>query len=206
MIQNSISDIPEADLIEMLIKNQYWRSFLLNIKGIPDDPKISLSVPLSSIPGYQGSGDIDLLLCAKKAPCLATAIQVKRVKVKNSTFKKENPNKLKELQKGVRQTNQLVDIGFSQVCFFIFVVVDSRILNEGKVSYDGLNPTLREKINCERHIAGLDSRAGVLQYDFVQPMDHPPLVNGTVDIKLVRLATEMHQKEEITRLFADKGR
>src|SRR5205807_941816 len=103
-------------------------------------------------------------------PDLAIAIEAKRVKVRSGRL-----NKLHDFKKGVRQANLLARIGFSQVYLFVFVVVDSREQNAGRMSYDGTDSYLRSVIEQAISVSDLDPRVGLMHYEFVQPMDHAPL-------------------------------
>lgn len=172
---------------------------MVNIRGIPSDAIHRLAVPMQGIPG-KPKGDVDILLLEPGAPAHATAIEVKRVKVSETTFKTGKPNKIKELKKGIRQANTLADIGFSQVYYFVFVVVDSRDHNCGRCTYDGLTQGLKATIDQSVSLClkGLAPRIGLMHYEFVQPMDDGPLGTGTYKGGLKRLAKPFPQPSEIT--------
>jgi hypothetical protein len=121
MIHPSIASIPEGSLVQHLLSDRHWRSRSLGIRGIPDNSLAFQRVLLSGAPGGF-EGDVDILLCAKNLPNVATAIEVKRVKVGASAFRSGRPNKLHEFEEGVRQANLLARVGFSQVYLFVLVV------------------------------------------------------------------------------------
>jgi hypothetical protein len=158
-------------------------------------------VPLSGLPD-KPRGDVDILLVVPGRPDLATAIQVKRIKVGAAALRTRRPNKLHELKKGVRQANVLARIGFSQVYLYVFVVVDSREQNAGRISYDGPSSELRSLIRQVISPRGLDQRVGLIHFEFVQPMDDEPLGSGTYGADLVRLAESMAQPPEVTTWVA----
>ena len=77
-LQESIAEIPEADLVRRLLADTYWRDRFLNIHGIPDRANTYPEVMLEPLGAM---GDIDILAVDPNAPHFATGIQVKRVKV-----------------------------------------------------------------------------------------------------------------------------
>lgn len=83
--QSSISGIGEQKLVRALRANPVLWDSITNIVGLPEDPLVRLEVPLDGAPG-QPKGDIDILLFERYWPISATAIQVKRIKVKANAF------------------------------------------------------------------------------------------------------------------------
>ena len=130
------------------------------------------------------------------------AIEVKRIKVHAPTFASGIPNKLQEYDKAVEQANLLARVGFAQVYLYVFVVVDSRHHNEGRVTYDGLTPELRARIEAVISPERLEARVGLAVHELIQPMDHPPLITGAGGIHLRRVAMAVQQPEELTRWLA----
>lgn len=179
----------------------HWRSRLLNIHGIPRESIPFQRVPLNGLPGTP-VGDVDILLSVPGRPELATAIQVKRVKVGAAALRDQRPNKLQEFKKGVRQANLLAKIGFSLVYLYVFVVVDSREINAGRSLYKGLTKELRSLIERAISPHGLHVRVGLMYHEFVQPMDNVPLGTGTYFGHLVRSARPISQPAEVTSWVA----
>jgi len=202
-VYSSIADIPEARLIKLLIMDRQWHSRILGIKGIQSNSTPLLSVPLRGLPGNP-SGDIDILLVVPGRPDLATAIEVKRIKVGAAAFQTGGPNKLRGFKEGVRQANTLAKIGFSQVYLYIFVVVDSREQNTERISYKGLSLELKSWIEQNISPRELVQRVGLMHFEFVQPMDDEPLGVGTFSGHLVRLADSMSQDPEVTAWVAQQ--
>jgi hypothetical protein len=185
---DSIADIKESELVQRLIDDPHWRSDILGLQGMPDRPQILRGALLSGAPG-SFEGDADLILFESGKPEIATAIEVKRIKIQASTFESGKPNKLREYPKAVEQANRLVAVGFAQVYLYIFVVVDSRTNNNGECTYDGLTPDLSAKVQACISLENLEPQIGLVVHEFVQPMDHPPLTTGTYGGHLHRLAT-----------------
>jgi len=200
MIHQSLATIPEDSLVQHLLSDRHWRSRLLGIRGIPDNVLVIQRVLLAGVPGGF-EGDVDILLCAKNQPNLATAIEVKRVKVGPSAFLRGRPNKLHEFDKGVRQANLLAQVGFSQVYLFVLVVVDSREQNTG-ISYDGPTSDLQGIIRKTISTKDLVQRVGLMYYELVQPMDHAPLSVGTYGGHLERIAETTEQPHPLTQWVA----
>ena len=201
LTHRSIADIPEAALVKRLITDPYWRWRLLQIYGIPADSIPFPSVPLRGLTG-QSQGDVDILLSVPGRPDLATAIEVKIIKVGAAALRNQTPNKLRGFKEGVRQSNRLARIGFSQVYLYVFVVVDSREKNAGRITYEGLPPELRRLIERAISPSGLDTRVGLMYHELVQPMDNEPLGTGTYSGHLVRLAELAAQPAELTAWVA----
>jgi len=167
----SIADIPEHSLVERLMEEPHWRCRLLEIYGIPTPSIPFQRVHLSGLTG-KSQGDVDILLSVPGRPDMATAIEVKRIKVSAKGLRNQRPNKLSKLKKSVRQANQLAGIGFSQVYLYVFVVVDSREKNAGRYAFEGLPVGLRSSIERDISPSGLDNRVGLMYHEFVQHI-HP---------------------------------
>lgn len=192
----SIADLEEKDLIHRLLSDGHWRQRLLGLHGIPDDALVYQEVPLEGLGKLEG--DIDILLVPPSRPESSTAIQVKRVKVSASTFTTNAPNKLTELRKLKNQANPLARIGFWQVYCFVLVVVDSRNNNAGVFSYEGLTPLLRAKIDKAISLEALTERVGLVHFEFVQPIEDPPLGAGTFFAHPKRMAQPTTQSAVVT--------
>ena len=206
----SLADIPEEDLVYRLVRDRYWWSSVFDLAGFPPDPVIVARLRQEDIPPGNYRGDVDVLLCARNAPALATAIEVKRVKVKSveltaDGFLEARPNKLGDVAEGIRQANQLAKIGFSQVYLYVFVVVDTREQNSGEKSYADLSPKLRGQLDRAISPDGLEPRVGLLRGNFLQPKNESPLV-GASSLHFIRGATATAQPAELTTWVARKLR
>ena len=191
----SLADVQEGDLVGRILDETHWRERFLNIRGIPSSP-VCIAEVLTSDLGL--TGDIDLLVLAQGQPECATAIQVKRIKVSDSTFETGKPNKLAALPELYRQTNALVRLGFWQVFSYVVVVVDSRLQNVGSNIYNGLTHELKEHIQSAIRTDGLHEKAGLIKAEFVQSMDDRPLGAGTFHAQLIRPAIQAEQPTRIT--------
>ena len=95
----------------------------------------------------------------------------------------------------------LAQVGFSQVYLFVLVVVDSRDQNTG-ISYDGATSELQGIIRKTISTKDLVQRVGLMYYELVQPMDHPPLSVGTYGGHLERIAETAEQPHPFTQWVA----
>jgi hypothetical protein len=194
----SIADIDEAMLVERVVGDPHWRRTLLNLKGIPEGAEPSFRVPLGRlVAGAQG--DVDLLLVAPGRPFDAVAVEVKRFKVSLAGVRAGLANKLGEFKKGVAQANRLARMGFSQTYLWVVVVADTREQNEGQYTYEGLKSELRSSIDASISTCDLLPEVGLMQFEFVQPMDHAPFTLGTYGGHLKRLATARPQDESLSQ-------
>ena len=190
----SVADIAEMKLVKLLMDSPIWcQGRLLNIEGIDAASTLYQCVPLTGLPGSP-RGDIDLLLVPPSRPDHATAIEFKRIKIRDG-----EANKLQEFKKGVEQANRLAMIGFYQVYLYILVAVDSRATNEGQMSFaDGIGWELRNEIAELISPRCLKPGVGLMHWEFVQTTDHPPLGVGHGGGHLVRLAEPRAQSVEVT--------
>ncbi len=101
---------------------------------------------LRGVPHEEDKGDVDILLYNRDRPQHSVAIEVKRVKFSSEAIVTLRPNKVHELAKGVEQANRLARIGFSQVYFYPFIVVDSRVRNGGHNTWAGTSMEAKELI------------------------------------------------------------
>lgn len=204
----SLANIPEAKLVERLLADPYWRSNIVTLFGMPGDPVVLQMVSLNSAPGIrtEGPGDVDILLGSATRPDSATAIEVKRIKLRVNATRGGRPNKLRELKKAVEQANRLAKIGFSQVYLYVLVGVDTREQNRGKFSFEGASLELKRLIDREVSTSTCDliKRIGLYKCEFVQPMDFDPLMIGSHHMHLIRSAGIVTQSDELTRWVAQK--
>ena len=197
-MQESVADIPEGKLVGQLLGEAHWRDLILNLKGLPANPRIMQQGPLANAPGAP-KGDIDILLSPPGWPAEATAIEVKRIRFGEAAFEPAGqPNKLQEYRKGVAQANRLHALGFFQVYLYVLVVVDSRARNYDRIAFDGLTSEQRSLIEATVSLEHLQPGVGLAECTFVQPMDHPPLTVGTSGLHLRRAATPREQLRGLT--------
>ncbi len=198
----SIADIREDELVRRLLSNPLWRVDMFELHGIPRGMLDKQKVPLETAPG-RFKGDVDVLLCAPDHPAEAVAFEMKRIKFGISALRAGGrPNKLKEFDKAIQQANRLAQVGFWQVYLYVIVAVDAREQNAGKHSYQGLSSELKSLVASVITPQGLNTRVGLCDLEFTQPMDYAPLTVGAHGMRLHRLATTLPQSEELTNWVA----
>jgi hypothetical protein len=198
LLHDSIADITEGQFITRVLADVHHRESIFNIKGLElDGATVREGVQLHKF--RKGlSGDIDILVLPAGHPERATAIQVKRFKVGTKAVRTGRPNGLGEFKKGIKQANRNADLGFFQVYLWVFVLVDTREQNAGRFTYDGVDSLLRSRIHQAISPAGLHPRVGLMNFEWVQPMDRAPLEFGTYGGHLQRLANPADQPADLT--------
>jgi len=112
------------------------------------------------------------------------------------------PNRLEELEDGVRQANMLADIGFSQVYLYVVVVADTRKETMGQDVWAGLTSELRELIYRRVSALVLFKRIGIFRHDFIQTKDYEPFEVGSRQHHLLKPATALEQKHDLSHWVA----
>lgn len=202
----SITEVPEHDLVAMLLRDVYYRNTYLNIHGLrADDAVIWKDIPLrkfrKSVPG-----DVDILIVPNGAAEQSTAIQVKRYKLKiesdDADYSRQIGWMADLFSGGVRQANENAELGFSQVYLWIAVLIDSRVRNAGRYTYDGADSRLRSAIENTISTARLAPCVGLIRNNFVQGMDRAPFELLATGLSIKRKATIADQPQELTRWLA----
>ena len=202
-LHESITEIGEHDFVAMLLRDLHYRNSYLNIHGLEaDDAVIWKDVPLRKFRKHL-PGDVDILVVPTGRAEQGAAIQVKRFKLKIESDDADYTLQIKGMadlfEKGVQQANSDAALGFSQVYLWIAVLIDSRIRNAGRLTYDGPDSTLRSQIKNTISTAKLHPRVGLIENEFVQGMDRPPFELSSSGLSLDRKATSVEQPEELTR-------
>jgi hypothetical protein len=202
---DSIANVHEGKLVEYLLAVPYWRQWMFGHYGIPDSPIYKERVPLNTAPGgLPLQGDIDVMLCASGHLEETVAYQVKRVKVSASQLRAKTLGKLQDLKKAVRQTNQLVDVGFWKVYLYIFALIDARELNlleDDRLHFNEIKHKISFAIG--NSIGNLNGRAGVFEVELVQLTDNQPTTFDQAGGHLRRQATAARQSYELTKWIGE---
>jgi hypothetical protein len=165
---------------------------------MPTELSAFAGVDLKGAPG-NFRGDIDVLLCPRSLPELATAISVKRIKFGVNAVRSGQPNKLGELEKATEQANRLADVDFHLVYSFVFVAIDTREQNAGKeMSFTGLPVELKQFVHSAVTTQGLNPRIGLYRTEYVQSMDDEPFSTGSFYGFLARNAEPVQQADSLT--------
>src|SRR6185312_77740 len=204
--QDSIADIHEDKLVEYLLTDPYWRQWMFGHYGIPSDPIYQDRLLLNTVPGgLPRKGDIDILLCGKGRFEEAVAYQAKRVKVGLAQLQARTPGKLKGIQEGVRQANDLADIGFWKVYLYIFALIDARELNllgDDRIHFNEINHKIQLAINSS--LQTLQNRIGVFTVELVQATDSHPMTFDHSHGHLRRPGEPVTQSYELTKWVSEQ--
>jgi len=192
---DSVADATELELVRHLIQDWHWGSPVINMFGAPKDTRYIPEVQLSE---FGKEGDIDLLCASRSHPQSAVAVQFKIAKIRGRTYQSLKPNKLDELRKLFKQTNILVELGFSRVFACLVILIDSRATPEGQNIVGGLTEELRSALDARISLEGLHLDAGYLQTHLVQVPDSAPLTTGEISSHMMRMATSIHQPASLT--------
>jgi hypothetical protein len=98
------------------------------------------------------------------------------------------------VEEGVRQANNAARVSrFSQVYLRFFVLANTLWVNGGRYTYDGPDSFGRSEVALSP--TGLDSRIGVMRFEWVRPMDRPSLGLATYGSSFEVPATRIEQSE-----------
>jgi len=102
------------------------------------------------------------------------------------------------MTRGVQQANETKRIGLAHAYLWIFVVIDTRARNNGWYTYDGADSLLRSRIERALSPVGLNPTVGLIEFEWVQPMDRPPFELSTHGGHLRKVADTTEQPAEVT--------
>jgi hypothetical protein len=206
---DSLAEIPEDKLVDRIVTDLLWGSEFFQFYGMPSRMVPRQCVSLLSAPGAP-RGDIDVLFIAPSLPEQAVAYQIKRVKCGINQLRNGRLGKLEEFKKLAQQANLLARMGFWQVYAYAIVVVDAREQNAneenaGKMTFEGLSPEMRSKVEFAVSSATqlFDARVGFGVMEFVQTMDSAPFTVGTHGLHVRRFSKPEEQDEELSKWVAD---
>lgn len=78
------------------------------------------------------------------------------------------------------------------------MAIDTRARNNGWYTFDGPDSLLRSRIQQAISPVGLDPTVGLMEFEWVQPMDRPPFELSTHGGHLRKLAEGTTQPLELT--------
>ena len=206
LLHRSITEPREPELVSHVLNDLHYRDTLFNIKGMrTKDARVLECVELREFRN-QLAGDIDILVIPNGSPEQSTAIQVKRFEARVSLDSEGHdavtggtPERFRKLmEKGVKQANLTKSVRFAHTCLWIFVVIDTRAKNNGWYTYDGPDSFLNSQIRQAISPVGLDPAVGLMQFEWVQPMDRPPLELTTQGGHLMKLADSTPRAPDLT--------
>lgn len=209
MDARSVADVPEHELVELLVRDPLLRSMILSATGSTVASRMQLRVPSSELaPDRNELGDVDLLAYEEAALHLAAAYEFKRVKVTREAFYTGNPNKLAEIAKAVHQANALERIGFSRVALAIVVVTDGRERVQFNFAFRGASHELLRTVDTAIDLSGLHPDVGACRFEVVQPIDRDFTLSGGISAKVLRIPRVRNQPPKLAErieLYASRA-
>jgi hypothetical protein len=199
MNTRSLAEIPEHDLVPLILRHSALRGMVLAAAGAHGADKMYFRVPAAALSGHADEvGDVDALVYTSGAAQLAAAYEFKRVKIMPHTFETVMPNKLGEFSKAVHQANSLARIGFSRVVLAILLVTDGRERSEFNFAFRGATTELLRRVDSAFDLSELHPDVGVFRIEIVQPMDKDVTLAGGISGKAFRIPTLRNQPIDLT--------
>lgn len=194
----SIVDVPEHDLVPLLLNHNVLSQMVFAATGSQIPSEVHLRVPFPALLNSDEQGDVDALVHQYGTPELAAAYEFKRVKIAPHTFDTGAPNKLSAISKAVQQANALERIGFSRVALVILVVTDGRQRVDFNFAFRGATPDLLRTVDNAIDVSRLHVDIGVFRLEVVQPVDRHVSESGGISGKAYRLPKVRGQPAELT--------
>jgi hypothetical protein len=116
----------------------------------------------------------------------------------------DSPEQLRMILAQIRTSMERRALSADDIAPSVGTVVDAREqnapkLNSGNLVFDGLSMQLRSLVASVVTTNGLNPNVGLCDLDFTQTMDEAPFTVGTHGLRLIRGATELPQKEQLTK-------
>ena len=200
----AVSGIEEGELVRWAFTYPGVSDLLWLSLGIKKPHRIAFHVtePVVATADRQ-TGELDVMLWPSDSPSEAIAIECKRIKIDPETFDTEQPGKLHELRKGVRQANAQLRRGFHQVFLVVIIAVDGRHQSGGYWIGGELTPALRQIIRNSKLMSDLNKDVGYVLVEVVQPVDKDAMSAGGAGVIASRRATPHIQTEQLTKAIEE---
>lgn len=194
----SIADVPEHELVHLLLSHNALSSMVLAATIGQGLSQVRLRVPFPAILSSGEQGDVDALVYPRGTPERSAAYEFKRVKIARHTFDTGSPNKLSAISKAVQQANALERIGFSQVALVILVVTDGRARVEFNFAFRGATSDLLRTVDNALDLSRLHPDIGVFRMEVVQPVNRHVAESGGISGKAYRIPKIREQNSDLT--------
>jgi len=192
-------DIHEAELARWLFTAWTPARLLASELGFGCDTRLAFRIDPSSLAGIGAApGDIDVLAIDHAHPDQATAIEVKRVKLRPEAYLTAQPNKLQELDKGCRQAGLLRSMGFCRSYLLVAVVADGREQTDVGFPFRGPPPALVRVVRDKLRSLPFHSDVGVVVVEVTQPVDKDIQDSGAIGIWTHQHAQGTEQDSALT--------
>jgi len=198
---SNITDLPETELIHLLMANDGFRSFIFRTLGMSPTAfyKIRVTKPIIDNP-YKKPGDVDLLICDRNNPSQAIAFEGKRIKVETIDEQDEIIRKLdgKNIVEGVKQARGLRDYGFYNTYLTLLVETDGRNRTKYNEFSRHSNEITLGKLYDFPYRDKLYQEIGIIIIEIVQPTRKHYSEISQVNVGIVKEAKPLQQPVELT--------
>ncbi len=209
MDARSIADVPEHEIVELLLEEEPLRGMILSAAGAHRASHIHFRVPSAELTSdRRKDGDVDLLVYGDAGPQSAAAYEFKRVKIARHTFKTGTPNKLSAISKAVHQANALEQIGFSAIVLAVLLITDGRERLEFNFAFRGASHDLLRTVDSAIDLSDLHPDVGVCRFEIMQPINRDFTMSGGIMVKAFRIPNIRTQPQELTsriELYASRA-
>ena len=158
---------------------------------------IEVQQPIITEPNNR-PGNIDILICNKFRPEQTIAIESKRAKVVVYQNGSQKVNKLKEIEKGIKQANGLQSMGFWKSYLLLLIVIDARLKNGSNVIFKYGQHSETSSVYEVPMNASLNRDVGVAYIEIVQPTGKDINKMALVGICIDKRAQELQQGASLT--------
>lgn len=160
--------------------------------------------PVLSAKDQRKIGDIDLLLVPQESGVGSIAFEFKRVKVISYGAEEEKVNKVETVRKkGIKQVNNLIDLGFSEVYLVILLQYDGRHYQEKHSLFRYSSGSSSNQAYDIVFESSLHPDAGVIYLRLNQPTDQNIETFHITGIAIDRKAIVREQPNELKNRIAE---
>ncbi len=196
-----VTSLDERKLVGWLMRREEARDLIFRKLG--REPSAFYATEMIE-PFYgHGEGEVDLLICDRRDPGAAVALECKRIKVEGVDIKNDRMNKLCDAAFAVQQANRLYErCSFFETYLALLIAVDSARQSDSNIPCRGLRPDSTHdfgETKTQKAILDfpgrdkLDPRIGIIFIGVIQPSGKPIDRMATVRILLFHPAKRRFQ-------------
>ena len=173
----SVTSLRESEILRWILRQPF--PLVRDAFGVhgPRIADFEVTHPIYA-PAERKTSEIDAILRPLGDPSHAVAIQAKRIRAAQDTFHTGQLGHLRELPKAAKQVNHDLERGFHKAILTVIVQVDSRERSGGQWLGGGLSPELTREVRNAIQSLELDPRAGIVVFEFDQPVDKEVMLGG----------------------------
>jgi hypothetical protein len=206
-----VTSLDEKTLVRWLMQCELARALIF--QKLHREPSAFHATEIIEPFYAHGEGDVDLLLCNRRDPDAAVALECKRIKVEGLDIKNDHMNKLPDAALAVQQANKLYEkCGFLETYLAILIAIDSSRQLDSNIPCRGLRPGSTHdygETKTQRAILDfpgredLNPKIGIIFIEVVQPSGKPLDEMAIVRVLLFHPATPRFQSARATSELMD---